>query len=180
MQLTYALQAEDYLHYQLYAANHSPLIRRARLRSWIIMTLAFLSLAYLFYREQMRLPAVYFTVLAVVSAGLYPLYSRWRYQRHYRKHVQVNFQSQLGEPTTLELTDTVLVALDRASRSEVKIRELYQLVETSQAFLLRYTSTYALLIPKNQVDAAAVASELRRLARLNGVPYLDHQDWRWK
>ncbi|RAK70426.1 YcxB family protein [Hymenobacter edaphi] len=180
MHLSYSLQADDFLHYQLYAASHSPVVRRSRLRSWIIITLAFVSLAYIFYQEHVTSLMVYFALLAVASAALYPLYSRWRYKRHYRKHIETNYQGQIGATVVLELTDSLLRSVDKASRNELQLRELYQIVETSQAFLLRYNPAGAVIVPKNQVDVAALASELHRLANLNGIEYVDDQSWQWK
>ncbi|MCC3160096.1 YcxB family protein [Hymenobacter sp. 15J16-1T3B] len=180
MQVAYALQAEDLLHYQLYAASKSPLVRRNRRRSWLIATLAFVSLAVLFYLERITSLAVYFALLAGGSAALFPLYSRWRYKRHYRKHVETHYQDQVGAPVALELTDTLLKSADRASRNELQLRELYQIAETPQAFLLRYSPAGAVIVPKRQVDAAALASELRRLATLHGIEYVDDRSWQWQ
>lgn len=87
-QLTYTLDAEDYLAYQLYAASINPTVLARRKKEWVLTTLTFVLLGVLFYSSNNLFLGLYFWGVALLTVFCFPSYSRWRYKKHYLRHVK--------------------------------------------------------------------------------------------
>ena len=106
------LDENDHLTYQLFAASGKSSVKKTRLRGWAITTGTFLVLGLLFLQQKNELLAKYFMVLSALSLILYPVYSRWRYKRHYRKHVRDTFENASDENSTIHIGEDTIITKD--------------------------------------------------------------------
>src|SRR6266850_3260532 len=107
------LDKNDFLIFQLYTASKTPRIKKSRIRGWIYTTVTLLCLTYLFYRSNNNFLGTYFLVVSGLSLTLYPLYSRWRYKRHYSKYVEDTYKTRFGEQSSMEITEDAIVTKDK-------------------------------------------------------------------
>lgn len=180
MRFEYALDENDYLTYQLYSASQSRNIKSARLRSWVIITVAFLVMGFVGYANDYGSMATGFFILSGLSLVLYPLFSRWQYRRHFLKHIRENRKNQLGVTSALQFTDEGIELKDKTGEGKILKTELEAIIELQGYFLLKLRSGMSLVIPKNKIDLPALEGELQSISANWGVPLIQKLNWKWR
>jgi hypothetical protein len=177
------LDENDYLTYQLYTASKAPRIKKARTRGWIITTLASLCMAYLFFENYNDLLAYYFLIAAGVSLIFHPLYSRWRYKRHYRKYIEDNYKNRIGQECALEITDDVIITKDKTGEGRINTTEVEEINEIKDFYFIKIKTGVSLIIPKLKTDTkdlAVIENGLKQLAEKKGIKWNVELNWKWR
>jgi hypothetical protein len=177
------LDENDYLTFQLYTASKTPRIRNTRIRSWIVTTVAFLSLAYAFFVSNNGFLGYYFLIAAVLSLVLYRRYSGWRYKRHYRRHIQDTYKNRFGEECILEITEDAIFTKDKTGETRINTTEIEEINEITDFYFIKTKSGTSLIISKLKTDPAEldrIKSELKALAGNKGVKHNVELDWKWR
>ena len=178
MKLDYKLSEEDYLQFLLFASDQMPRTARKRLNGRIGVTITFVILGWLMYSnnpDELFLP-VYFWVMAAVSAVFYNKYFRWRYRKHFRKHVQESYQGRIGKDATLVISEEEILTSDPTGEGKIKISEIESVNETTDHFFLKMSNGMSIIIPKrSELHPAQVRDTL--MAR--GLKIKDFHGWKW-
>ncbi|HMG91223.1 MAG TPA: hypothetical protein VK589_14255 [Chryseolinea sp.] len=175
------LDENDYLTYQLYTASKTPRIRKARIRSWILTTVAFLCLTYLFFENSNDLLGYYFLVASVLSLTLNPIYSRWRYKRHYLKYIQDTFKKKFGEETTLEITEDYIATRDKTGEAKINTTQIEAINEIKDFYFVQMRTGESLIISKVKTDDPdSLKREITSLIEKKVIKHNVELDWRWK
>ena len=177
------LDENDYLTHQLYTASKTPRIKRARVRGWIITTVAFLSMSFLFFENNNDLPGYYFLISSFLSLVLYPFYSRARYRRHYQKHITDTYKNRFGEICTVEINDEFILTKDITAEAKINTSEIEEINEIRDFYFIKLKTGGSLIISK----VKTVPQELERLTKgieklvdKNGVQHNIELDWKWR
>ena len=182
MKYTFSLEESDYLTHQLFVVSTSkPAVWRRR-RSWILITLAFLCLAWVFQKESNEFLRNYFIGISIISLIFYPFYSRWRYKKHYSNHINENLSQNFGKEVTIEFLDEHFLTQDAfGSESKISYSQVQSFNELPEHFLVRLNNSQSLILPKNKTEPI---DELRRglteLASKLGFNINDNTSWKWK
>jgi YcxB-like protein len=181
MVLKYSLSANDYLQHQLFIASKSPRIKAQRRKSWILMTVAFGALAYVFSENENKTMMYSFLAVAVISLCFYPFYLRSHYRKHYEKFIADTYKDRVNEMLTLEFTGTHIETVDKTGESRIHLSEIGGIVETGGYIYLQMQSGGSLIIPKLKIEAVDdLRMELKQLATRLSVEYLQELEWKWK
>ncbi len=178
MKLNYQLSNSDFLEYQLYTSSKTKMQNKKRFRTRIFIPLIYIGLALYFYLNSGNsVTAVIFSGVAVLWFFLYPTYSKWRYKKHFRKHVEENYKNRINKPAEISFNENSLTAKDLTSESKIDGTELKELIETKNHFFIKLATEVSVIIPKgsieNQIEFKKVVTDL-------GAIYVDELDWVWK
>ena len=98
MTLNYQLTNSDFLEYQLYTSSKSETHKKRRKNSRIIIPILFLLYGfYLTKRDENYIGVIVFGITAILWFVFYPMYSKWRYKRHFKKHVEENYKNRINK-----------------------------------------------------------------------------------
>jgi hypothetical protein len=175
------LDENDYLTYQLYTASKTPRIKKARIKGWIYTTVAFFCLTFLFFESNNELLGYYFLVASVLSLALYPIYSRWRYKRHYLKYIQDTYKNRFGVESTLEINDDTIVVKDKSGEASINTSEIEEINEIKDFYFVKMRTGESLVISKVKTeDIDRIKNELKSLADKKEIKYNVELDWKWR
>ncbi len=178
MKIKYSLTKEDFLAYQLYTSSRSDRIRKRRLRSRFIVPILYLliALAFMFRYQQVGV-GIGWILIALIWYFCYPLYARWRYERHYVKHIEENYQNRIDREVELEFDHEALYGVDSGSKIKVDVNEIDVLIETKDHFFIRLKTNSSFILPKSAISDH---SELKEHFTTLGVNIMDETKWVWK
>jgi hypothetical protein len=175
------LDENDYLTYQLYTASKSPRIKSARIKSWVISTLAFAALAYLFYRSDNTFLATYFLIAAGISALFFPFYSKRRYKRHYLRFIRDTYKNRIGEACSVSITDDYITTKDKVGEARINTSEIEEINEIADYYFIKVKSGESLIISKSKSeDPEHIKNSIKSLAADKNIKHSIELDWRWK
>ncbi|GAB5399228.1 MAG: hypothetical protein Aureis2KO_08130 [Aureisphaera sp.] len=120
--------------------------------------------------------------IALIAFGVlwfvfHPLYSKWRYKNHFKKHVEENYKNRINVPIEIDFDKNSLDARDFTSQSRISGTELKELIETKSHFFIKLTTDISLIIPKHSIENQA---EFKKRVTELGAKYIDELNWEWK
>ncbi|MEM9545205.1 MAG: YcxB family protein [Bacteroidota bacterium] len=178
MTITYHLTISDFLAFQLYMSSKSELQNKRRRNARFFPPIFFLLYGvYLTRRDANFMGILIFIVTTILWIVLFPLYARWRYKRHFKKHIEENYKNRLNVPVEIEFHNDFITTRDFSSESKINGAELKEIIETSTHFFLNMTTDVSFIIPKHSIDNK---EEFKKCVTEYGTKYIDERNWRWK
>ena len=176
MKLEYALQEEDFLQFHLYIGSNSENYDRSILfNRWIFASVLLLLSGWNYFQGGFFW-AIYCGIIGVALMLFYPRFLKWRYERHYLRHIRQHYADRIGKTAQLSFTETHLVIKDASSEGKTLISDLQGLIELPERFLLHLPGGHYLNIPKRILsDPEQTKASILQL----GIPYQDALDWKW-
>ena len=177
MTINYQLTNSDFLEYQLYTSSKSELHKKRRFRSRIIIPIIYLVLG-LFANQSGKFGiGIAFVIFGILWFVFYPLYSKWRYKNHFKKHVEENYKNRINKPVEIDFDENSVNAKDFTSESKINGTELKELIETKNHFFIKLTTDLSLIVPKHSVENQ---TEFKKRVTELGAEYVDELNWKWK
>ncbi len=174
------LDKNDFLTFQLFTASKTPRVKKSRIRGWIYTTVTLLCLTFLFYRSNNEFLGTYFLIASGLSLTLYPIYSRWRYEKHYSKYVDDTYKTRFGEQSSMEITEDTIITKDKTGEVRINKGEIEEINEIQDYYFLRTKSGVSLIISKIKTDDIEnIKSEIKSLVD-KGVKHNIELNWRWR
>ena len=181
MELIYTLDESDYLEHQLYVASKSDRVKKQRIKSWLIVTLAFLSLCFLFYTTENNFMMYYFGGFCILTLLFYPIYLRRRYKKHYEKYIEDTYKNRFNKPNKIIFDETSINCFDISGETKINLTIIEEIIETSRYIYLKIKTGGNLIIPKLKVEnIAMVQTNLISLANKLKINYNKELEWKWK
>ncbi len=178
MRLNYHLSNSDFLEYQLYSSSKSKLHTKKRFRSRVLLPLIYLVFGlYIYNKNENSTLALIFVGIAVLWFFLYPIYSKWRFKKHFQKHVEENYKNRINKPVEINFEENSLSTKDFTSESKINGAELKELIETKNHFFIKLTTDLSLIIPKEAVENK---TEFKQRVIGLGAEYVNELNWEWK
>jgi len=176
MEVTYNLEAVDFLHYQLFTASKSNRIRNKKMYGWLLFTLAAGIFAIYCYFNNSTSLAIYFGVIAAVWGLFYPKYFNWKYVKHYTSFINENYKNRFGQSTTVVISKENIIATDNSGEGKIKVSEIVTINETNQHLFITFKSGAFLIIPKREIDNF---NELKNSLIKIGCIINNELSWSW-
>lgn len=178
MKIEYSLDKSDFLTYQLYAATKSKNIKKNRRNARLIPPVFFIIVGiYLSFRDNSPIGLVIFFVLSVLWFIFYPKYQKYKYEKHYKKHIDENYANRINISTTIEFDKEYITSINKIGKSKIKTSEIRKMIELKNHFLFDLLDKQALIIPKIAIeDIESFKTEMRRL----NISNEDKTNWEWK
>ena len=174
LQIEYKLEENDFLEFQLFAAEKSELIVKKKRNSWLILSIASLAVTVFYIIEANNSLAIYFGVITVLILLFYPKYINWKYKRHYINHIRENYSARFGEIEQLEFHDDHLFAKDKTGEGTINNSEIVCVDETVNHFFIKVSTGVSLIIPKQELNNQnEIRNEFERL----GIMINDYPNW---
>ncbi len=181
MELTYSLGSSDYLTQLLYEASINKGLKRNRLKSWIIVTLVFVCLSFLFYQSNNQFLFKFFSCFTILTLFVYPFYQKNHYKRHYLKFINGHYKNRFGIQTKVVFNGTEIEMYSQVGESKMNYETLEKITEISSHFFLRITTGNTLIIHKNiNVDPEKLRTEFQHIAKKTNINYTIDTQWKWK
>jgi hypothetical protein len=175
------LDENDFLTFHLYQASHTPRIKKARRRNWILITVIFLILSSIFFIRDDNALGYYFLILSIITAIFHPFYSKWKYKRLYQKHIHDTFKNNFGKRNELEFGDSFISITSNTGVTKINKSEITEVNEIQDYYFLKVSSGVTLMIAKQKVDdIEQVKIELKSLIEKNGIKHNIELDWKWR
>lgn len=181
MNISFEIDENDYLTYQLFVASKSVRIKKRRLRNKLIVPLIYGAFGVmLLFRGTVSI-AISFFIFGLLWFFIYPLWERRRYIKHYQVFIRENYKDRLGKMVTLEFNNDFIFAKDSGRESRVLTTELEEICEIPTAVFVRLKGGQAFLLPKDKIEnMETVITNLKELATHLDIKYELHEKWEWK
>lgn len=178
MKFIYQLTNSDFLAFQLFSSSKSEVLKKRRFRSRIIIPVIYLLFGlYLASSNGDVGIGVVLTMVAFAWFALYPKYSKWRYKRHFQKHIEVNNKNLVDQPIEVEFDGSSMKTKDSTSKSKTNGSELKELIETQHHFFVKLSNDQSMVVPKYRMENEA---EFKKQVLDLGASYVDELHWEWK
>ncbi|MEH1009459.1 YcxB family protein [Winogradskyella sp. ECml5-4] len=178
MTLNYQLTNSDFLEYQLYTSSKSELHKKRRFRSRIIIPIIYLVLGIYFANKNGGYGfGITFASFGILWFAFYPLYSKWRYKNHFKKHVEENYKNRINKPVKIDFDENSVNVKDFTSQSRINGTELKELIEIKDHFFIKLTTDISLIVPKHSIENQ---TEFKTRVTELGAEYVDELNWKWK
>lgn len=173
---TYKIEKEDLLEFQLYTASKSEVLGKRRRNNRAVLVAASVLFAGYFFTNDEIIMGVYFSVMVVLFILFYYKYFSWKQKLNYGRFIEANYASRFGMEETLEIFSDKIHVKDNFGEGDVKASELTGTVEIASHFFINLASGTSLIVPKAQIDVAAMKKDLSHLKR----PFEEQLSWSWK
>ncbi|GHC65185.1 hypothetical protein SAMN05421855_1373 [Ulvibacter litoralis] len=178
MTINYQLTNLDFLEYQLYSSSKSESHKKKRFRSrYIVFILYTLLGLYFAYKNENKSIGGIIASLGLLWFAFYPIYAKWNYKRHFKKHVEENYKNRINKPVEIDFDENYVNAKDFTSESKINGTELKELIETKNHFFIKLTTDLSLIVPKHSIENQ---TEFKKRVTELGAEYVDELNWKWK
>lgn len=178
MKIEYTLGKSDFLTYQLYAASTSKNIKKNRRNARLIPPVFFILVGiYLLYRDNSPIGILMFVVLSILWFFFYPMYQKYKYERHYKKHIDENYANRINLSTTIEFEKEYITSKNKIGESKIKTSEIKKMIELKSHYLFELLDKQALIIPKISIeDIERFKTEMHCL----NISSENKTNWEWR
>lgn len=176
MKIEFQLTSSDFLQHQLYTASTSELVRKKRRNSRMVVPLMYIGIGIYFLYTNSVIMSVAFIAVGALWYFLHPLYTRRRYRNFYKKHIAEHFKNRINRNTELSIDSECLYLKDDLNESKISTKEIINLVELRDHFLIRLKTGMAVVVPKNNI----YDEDFRAYFVKMNVEYKDERNWEWK
>lgn len=179
MKLEYILNFSDFLEYQLYASSKSELHQKKRKKIRIIVPIIYIALGLLMLFIKFTYQPIAIFGIAILWYLLYPVYSKWKYKKHFENHIKENYKNRIGKKVSLNFEKGVdfTEIFDSGTQTKIKNSEFDKLIEIKEHYFLRLKSELSLIIPKREI---ADQEKFKKLFSDINLEYVNELNWKWK
>lgn len=179
MTLKYALLADDYLQYYLFAASQNKQVKKITNRTRLLLGVALL-LTGLATWQGNRIVSVVVLVAALPAYFLFPFSMKRRYKRIYQRIIAEKHKDEDAEVNTVVIDDNHITTFDSGNNFSFDITQLKEITEVGNYIYLRMKSGTAIIIPVQKVEQLTeLRTELKAIAGKQNVPVVSLPDWKW-
>jgi len=181
MTLEYILDENDYLQHQLFTASKTKGIKNQRLKTWIIITIAFFCLGLLFLDKEEKFLAYYFLGFGILSLVFYPFYQRNQYRKHYLKFIKNTYKNRFGETSRVSFNETFIQVNSSDSESKINYEALEEVNEIRDYIFLKLKSGGSLIIAKNRIEnIEEVKEQIFKISKKYNLKQNIELNWKWR
>lgn len=180
MRIRYSLDASDYLKFQLFIASQSKYLkRRRRFVLWFIPILYILIAFFLFGREH------YITMSIIMLIGVawllfYPIYSRKRYVRYYRRFIEDHYANNFNKDYFIETREDDFYLEAEEANSKVKYNAVKKIFNLGSHFLIQLNNGTVVILPLEKADTEELNLVINEISGKSKKIVLELKNWKWK
>ncbi len=179
-EINYSLTQSDLLEFQMFTSAQTKSHRSQRLRStlWIILICGGAG-GYVFSKGEETF-SYYFFGTALLWLVFSKHFLKWRYERHFKKHIEETKQGMIGVEASLEMDDTGLISKSADGTGNIDYNGIESLTELRGIFLIKLKQSLTLCNPKAAVEQEQLESFVKTLSERTSIPVTDESNYRWK
>jgi hypothetical protein len=173
------LDKDDYLRFQLYMASKSKKIKKGRMQVWILTTLTFLSISFIFIANGDRIFPYVFLLISAINVIFYPIWDRRRYKKQYERLVAENIKNKLALYCEISIDSEKLTLKDERGVGEISLSEIESIIEIKEDLFIKVKNGNMLIISKQITDYENFIQELKNASGNSDIPWIDELNWKW-
>jgi hypothetical protein len=175
-----SLQESDFLTYLLYNASKSRITKVSRIRSWVILVIAFVGIAAIFHFSDNEFMRNYFLAIGLILLVVVPFYQRWRYRHYFIRYIREQHNDKFGKEGTIQFDKDYFIATEEGSELKLSFSEIEEINEIQEYIFIRTEDGESIIIPKEQIDADKFISELSAITDAKGIVWVRELNWKWR
>ena len=144
------------------------------------MTSSFLCLGLVLLDNADKFLAYYFMTLSIICLFFYPFYTKWRYKKHYQKHIEENYKNKIGLLWEISFDQEYLTTKDRTGEGKIKLTEIESIHEIKEDMFIKFSTGETLIIPARNPDFESFRKELETTLADSRIQWNKEYKWRWK
>lgn len=176
MKYTYKIEKNDLLEFQLYTSSKSDILSKKRRNNRAVLVAASTLFAGYFFTSNELIMGIYFSVMVLLFLLFYYKYFSWKQRLNYGRFIEANYASRFGMEETLETAPDKIHVKDSFGEGDVKVSGISGVIEIKSHFFINLMSGSSLIIPKEQINSAALKKDMTRLK----LPFYEELEWTWK
>lgn len=181
MKFTLALNAKDYINYQLYYFSTKDTTVKRRKKSSLILLVILLIFAALMYSIDKVPAAVGLAVLVI----FYFVYIRYYYtvliKKSLEKNILIAVKNKIDQTSSVEFKEDEVKIVSSAGYATIYMNDLEKVTETPDYFYPTFKIYDTLIIPKAQIpDVTEARKYFQVLCHSRNLEFDDQLNWRWK
>lgn len=178
MELTYQLSVDDVVESQLYGSAHSDFHIKKRKRSRWLIALLYLALGIMMvYKHPNWTLGISSFAFAIVWYAFYPKYAKWRYKKYFQSMIKSKYSDLIGSDIYMGLDEKGLTSKDSATESAVKWKDIAQLIQLKDHFLVQLSTGQTLIVP--MLALKDQQQELTEIFSQKQIEIVDDQNWKF-
>ena len=163
--IEYQLTEEDLIRFNLYYSAHSELHKRQRRRHRLLVPVVYAVLAGLCCMSRSFIVASVLAAFALVWFLVSPAWLRWRFRKHYEKHIRETKGETLKEPMTLELQPDGICTSSAVGESKFRYSAVDQIVENEGYTYVFISKAMALILPHDRIAQETITALVAEISR---------------
>lgn len=180
MKLSFRLDTQDYLDYQLYTVSRSEKAMRKRLIGRLLFPIIYLLVGIIFIIDKNFTFVAFNLILAVLWYFFYPISERKRYENTFRRSIERNLTAD-AEVGSIEWGNNEIYASEKDQEARVAERDVVAIVALKNILLIQLQNKHNFILPKDKIDQLdEVVSFLQAKCTKLSIPFIDHSNWQWK
>jgi hypothetical protein len=181
MTLSYQLEKDDFLQYQLFVVSKNKRIKTKRLKNWLYLSASFFFLSVMIFLNENNQLGYIVLICAIATCCFYPFYERKQYKKHYEAHIDDYYKSRFGQTSTIEFLEDAIRADGVTGQSSINHAAIESIIETGNYFYLQITSGSHFIIPKSKLgNTSNIKHQLKDLAVTLKIDFIEDLNWKWK
>lgn len=168
MRITYKLDKEDYLNFNLHHMKKFPKLRLSLLFQRVLMPIVFGLIGIFFYRSETIKTSIIFLLWLLFSSlwfFLYPKFMKRAIEKQLNKILETDMNSYMLEEKTLELREDGLYEIiknENGTEEALKSKEIEELEEETDNLYLFLEGEAAYIIPKRFFESEKKLEDFKR------------------
>jgi hypothetical protein len=180
MELEYTLEKSDFLTYQLFTASQSKSTKNKRLFRWLAIPVLYILLGIILYCLREIAFLIAFVTIAIIWFAFFPAYSRWKYKKHFSKHIDEHYKNRFNILCKTVLTEEEIQLSDKTGNTSIKLTEVENIFVISSHVFIKMNSGVSLLIPRDKVDSRILDTFISKLEKSAKIKKTNMTGWKWK
>lgn len=175
------LSQNDYLKFQLFVASQDDSIIKKRKKSRLSVSIVYACLAILLFLTTSTLFIEFvFLIIAILWYLLYPKYSKYRYEKHYKNHIANHYQNRVDKTSEMQINGNVIFSKGLTGQSEVFINSVESIIEIDTHYFIKIETGESFIIPKalDQLNND-IYGFINRLEELTKLQIIKKLNWKW-
>ena len=180
MTLKYSLNENDFLQHQLFVASKTESIKKQKLKTWLLLTLAILMMSVPFYRNE-KFTFYFLIIFSLVTLLFFPIYQKYQYKKHYLKYININYKNRFGQVSSLIFNEDQIETISVIGESKINYDAFEEIDEIENYFFLKIKTGGGIIIPKKEIKSIdEFRIILKKLIAKYNWKEIIELNWKWK
>ncbi|MFT5581391.1 MAG: hypothetical protein ACI9XP_000232 [Lentimonas sp.] len=176
MKISYSINQNEFLEYQLFTAFRSKNIQQKQLRGKMLMTFITAGLGiFLFTQKEIGL-GLYFAFLSVLIFIFHQRYFNFRLKRQYLRYIQSRLKDKLGAKCDMSFEENQIKVTDSIDTNIHQTKDIVELAETKLLLFIKFTTGTILFFPKKDLQRR---EEFDGVIENYGLKIQSFVDWKY-
>lgn len=181
MNINFTIDEKDYLNFHLFAASKNPVIKKQRIRTTILLIIAFIVFTYFLYTIDQKMYIIFGITGLVLTIAHFLFLDKMRYEKLYKKNINVNFKEKINKKVNLDFQDSYVTATDDSLETKINYSSIALIEEIKNYYFFKLQNNDRLIIPKRAIENKSEFEQLiNEIIKTQNIKLQPELNWKWK